>query len=238
MSIVEEFDLPLKRLVNVSTDGCRSMTGVHNGFTALLKEKVPHILLNHCLIHVQALVGKNIDLDLTMQQVVQVLSRILSSKLDHRKFQSLCQELDANYSDLLYFTSVRWLSKGACLVRFIELIEEIRAYLVKVDFKKEFEYVFEEHWLCRVKFLADICAVFNQCNVAMQKKDNGVCDLVHAINSFRTKIGLRAEKFAKRDFKNFKYLSTCHLSDIISNEKSFTECFTSLEAALNDRLCY
>ena len=65
-----------------------------------------------------------------MQVVVKTVNFILSRGLNHRQFQELLQEVESDYGDLLYFSEVRWLSRGAMLQRVYQLREEIGDFMM------------------------------------------------------------------------------------------------------------
>ena len=229
------FDLDYRRLVSVGTDGCPSMIGDNNGFIGHLKKKAPQAFSIHCIIHLHALAGKVIDLDVVMGNVVAVIREIKGEKLRHRQFQALCDELESNYGDVLYFTAVRWLSKGKCLVRFIELIEEIRVFLIDIGKADLYDYVYESNWLCQVKFLADVVTEFNVCNMSMQKKDNTIIDLIKSVEKFKRKILKFKSDVMKTAIKSYTYLSTCTVTDVVSNKDNFIQCIENIEKSLEDR---
>ena len=51
--------------------------------------------------------------------------------LNHRQFQQLLLEMDAEYGDLLYCCVVRWLSRGAMLRRVYQLRNELSAFVAQ-----------------------------------------------------------------------------------------------------------
>ncbi|XP_050503441.1 protein FAM200A-like [Diabrotica virgifera virgifera] len=53
-------NIPLQKLVGITTDGALAFTGVHNGFIALCRkdDTFPNFLTYHCIVHQQALCGK------------------------------------------------------------------------------------------------------------------------------------------------------------------------------------
>ena len=60
-----------------------------------------------------------------MDTVVKAVNMILSHKLNHPQSRQLLQEAENQYSDILYFCDVGWLSRGAILARVNELRNEI-----------------------------------------------------------------------------------------------------------------
>ena len=75
----------------------------------------PSIILLSCIAHV-----------LSMYHVVQVViktANCILSALANRQFKDFVKELDSEYN--VYFSRVRWLSRGRCFQRFYQLQEQI-----------------------------------------------------------------------------------------------------------------
>jgi hypothetical protein len=62
-SFVTKFDVPLHKLVCITTDGAKSITGQVNGFIALCRQNddFPDFLPYHCIIHQQLLASKRLN---------------------------------------------------------------------------------------------------------------------------------------------------------------------------------
>ena len=119
----EEENLSWAKLVGVCTDGAPSMLGSRSGFMTLVKTKNPDIITTHCLIHREALASKTLPAPLkaTLETVIRIVNHIKGGALNTRLFRRLCQDMDSAHQDLLFYTSVRWLSKGNVLARVFEL---------------------------------------------------------------------------------------------------------------------
>lgn len=55
---------------------------------------------------------------------VKVVNFIKAKALHHRLFKVLCQEMRAKHEVLLYYTEIRWLSRGQIMKRLHELRKE------------------------------------------------------------------------------------------------------------------
>lgn len=82
-SILGKFNLPLDRLVSVTTDGATSMTGETKGFVSRLTGKLqdeypdkPKIRTFHCLIHQQVLCLKILKMDKVLKTVTKTVNFI------------------------------------------------------------------------------------------------------------------------------------------------------------------
>lgn len=67
---------PYNNLVACCTDGAAAMMGKNKGFSSRLKEKAPHCIVFHCMIHRQALASKHLceDLNTTLKTVVKIVN--------------------------------------------------------------------------------------------------------------------------------------------------------------------
>ncbi|XP_023718367.1 SCAN domain-containing protein 3-like [Cryptotermes secundus] len=105
--------------IALSVDGAPAMLGHVSGFLALVREKNPKIEVNHCMVHRQALFVKRLEpaLEAIMHDVINVVNVVKGHALNTRLFRELCTDGEAEYTDLLYHTEVRWLSRGNVLNR-------------------------------------------------------------------------------------------------------------------------
>ncbi|KAK7901476.1 hypothetical protein WMY93_018245 [Mugilogobius chulae] len=108
-----EKNVPIERLVSITSDGAPAMTGRHSGFIAHCKADpdFPKFLNYHCIIHQQAICAKVLDFDHVMGPVVKIINSIRAKAKQHRSFKLFLEECDANHGDLLLHTDVRWLSR-------------------------------------------------------------------------------------------------------------------------------
>ena len=49
-----------------------------------------------------------------MKVVVKTVNFIRSRSLNHRQFQELLDDLDSQFGDVVYYSEIRWLSRGKC----------------------------------------------------------------------------------------------------------------------------
>ena len=86
------------------TDGPPAMVSSINGFVSLKDNGINNNLLKfHCIIHQEALSAKSTKLADVMKVVVKTVNFILLHGLNHRQFRNLLDEIESQYSDLLYF---------------------------------------------------------------------------------------------------------------------------------------
>ena len=111
-SKVHQHSLELSRLVCVTTDGAPAMVGEKKSAASL---SVRHceaagysqpINKMHCIIHQESLCAKSANLFGVIAVVVKVVNAILSRSLNHRQFQAVMDEVNAQYNNLLYFVEI------------------------------------------------------------------------------------------------------------------------------------
>ena len=125
MDTLDKYECPFGKIYSVATDGARSMTGNRIGFATLFKNDTRtrnDLLTYHCIIHQGNLAAlHSAFLMEVMKDVITIVNYIKSHALCHRQFQAILKEYDANYGELVYYSEVRWLSKGAVLGNFSPL---------------------------------------------------------------------------------------------------------------------
>ncbi|XP_029640410.1 protein FAM200A-like [Octopus sinensis] len=74
--------------------------------------------------------GKNMNsrLNGALQLVIKTVNKLKFNPLSHRFFRELCLRNDEVHTKLLYPTEVRWLSKGNCVLHFVELFHIIVSF--------------------------------------------------------------------------------------------------------------
>lgn len=157
-----------KKLGSLCTDGAPAMLGKSSGFTALMKNEIPDIVITHCFLHRHALASRTLPTNLKeiMMTAVRVVNFIRSRALHHRLFKVLCQEMGAEHEVLLYYTEVRWLSRGHVLKRLYELQEENSYFLIErqSSLSKHFDNIEFIHGLA---YLTDIFSHLNEINTSI-----------------------------------------------------------------------
>ena len=127
MAFVNKSQLPLFKLVSITTDGAPAMVGCTAGFIGLCKqcESFPDFLTYHCIIHQQGLCRKILNMKDVMDVANKIVCSVRARSLQRRLFRAQLEETGAEHTDLLLHTDVRWLSRGTFLERFSELLPEI-----------------------------------------------------------------------------------------------------------------
>ncbi|GFW51603.1 SCAN domain-containing protein 3 [Trichonephila clavipes] len=182
-------DIPMKNISSCAADGAPSMMGKKNGCLKLLKDANPEMILVHCVIHRQNLVSKNISpvLNEVLHTVIKCVNIIKASAKCERLFNLFCEEQNEDHVRLLLHTEVRWLSKGNCLKRFMELFYTLSDFL---NDKPEMKHLLTTDGKAFVSYLADIFEKLNILNKQLQGTNKTFVDAKAKIFGFITNIEL------------------------------------------------
>ncbi|XP_055490979.1 general transcription factor II-I repeat domain-containing protein 2A-like [Leucoraja erinacea] len=212
-----DMELDLSKLVCVATDGTPAMVREKKGAVAMLESHMEGLEINHeikkmhCLIHHEALFAKSSNVKDVMEVVVRAVNLLLSRGLNHRQFQQLFSEAEAQYGDLLYFCDVRLLSRGAMLEKVYALREEIATFLEGKNVSaSEFR---DPKWLSSLAFLVDLTAHLNNLNSQLQGRNQLVHDMCGHIVAFETKLRLWECQLEKSCYAHFPKLQETQPTD-------------------------
>uniref|UniRef100_A0A8C8SXX4 Uncharacterized protein n=1 Tax=Pelusios castaneus TaxID=367368 RepID=A0A8C8SXX4_9SAUR len=234
---VTEKNIPLEKLVSISTDGAPAMLDVNSGFIALCRTdpEFPSFVSYHCVIHQQALASKVVDFSHVMTVVVKMINSIRAKALQHRLFKSLLDELDATYGELILHADVRWLSRGKVLQRFLDMRPEIVTFLKsRNEFCSELS---DETWLLDLGFLTDITAKINELNCKLQGKDRDLSHMMSTVNAFKLKLGLWSAQLNNNMTEHFPNLQKIlqKVKERRFHPKMFCDHLNKLKEEFNSR---
>lgn len=114
------------------------------------------------------------------------------SALTHRNLKQFLKDLNSEFTDVLLYNNVRWLSKGQMLKRVWNLRGKIVLFLevmAESEKRDHFLHILQDpHQLARLAFLVDILSYLNILNLSVQGKNKTMCDLSESVLSFKKKI--------------------------------------------------
>jgi len=238
-----KYDLDPAFLSGLATDGAKYMVGQNLGFIGCLKTKFVNLKLDfqqlyvfHCVIHQENLCAKTIKMPHIMTVVIKTINIIRSHGMVHRQFKEYCKELDIHYGDLIYFSNVRWLSRGKCLKRFLQLKNEIDLFMTLRN--ETVSELSDPNWLVDLCFLVDITSHLNDLNLRLQGDDKLIIDSCREITIFKLKLQLWEHQLVNEDASHFKEFNNFDLpcekkykeyAEIIHNiGKSFEKRFQEI----------
>ncbi len=144
----------------------------------------------HCMIHHFAMASKTLpdELSKILEAVVKCVNFVKAGALYSRLFQDLCREMDSERETLLFYSKVRWLSKGNVVNQVFELRGELKLFLEmqgKYDLLIHFNMVL---WEPRLVYVADIFEQLNRLNLKLQDKERNVLHLMDCLRGFFAKL--------------------------------------------------
>ena len=142
-SFFKQYGLKWENLRGCTTDGAPAMLGRKSGFRARVMEIAPHVKFLHCMILRFELSCKVLPAEFfdVLSLVIKMVNNVKGSALNSRSFQILCEDLGADHSVLLFYSNVRWLSRGNVTKRVYELRKELLGFFQqsnKCDFLEGF----------------------------------------------------------------------------------------------------
>lgn len=201
--------LPWAKLVSVTTDGGRNMSGQNKGLVGRIKTKLAEIgcdnpLFFHCIVHQEALCCKVIEWKEVMDIVISTVNYIRKNGLTHRQFQQFLKDMEADHRDVLYYSAVRWLSRGAVLKRFFDLRKEINTFMAGKG--ESVPQLTNPQWLIDLGFLTDLTHELNMLNTKLQGKNKLISDMHTDVKAFQ----MRSKLFLKHiDEKKLDHFPNC-----------------------------
>jgi zinc finger BED domain-containing protein 5/7/8/9 len=224
-NFMSENSVDWTKCVGVCTDGARSMSGCYGGLQALIQNKAPDALWTHCIIHREALASKYLspELNQVLECVVNVVNYIKTRPLKSRFFKKLCEDMGAEHTSLLYYSSARWLSRGNMILRTFELREEMYVFIKEEGHKHASEFSNKE-FLIKLAYLCDIFDKLNALNTSLQGKNMHLLKSMEKISAFIKKLKLWRRKMnedtSKDSFLTLQQFSTSNGVEISQDMKS------------------
>ncbi|XP_071053656.1 zinc finger MYM-type protein 6-like [Onthophagus taurus] len=197
--------LEWKNCIGVCTDGAASMIGKHCGVTKRIQEVAnSDFLITHYIIHRQHLAAKSLSTELNevLEESIKIINFIKKGDLNSRLFAIFCQEIGAEYEQLLLYTEVRWLSRGRILTRLFELRTEVEIFLI--DKKNPLKvHLSDIEWVAKLAYLSDIFSYINELNLSLQGTAINAFHLFNKIAAFKKKINFWLNKINSNNIDIF-----------------------------------
>ncbi|XP_015912999.2 general transcription factor II-I repeat domain-containing protein 2B-like [Parasteatoda tepidariorum] len=177
------------------------MTGIKSGFLGLFNQAYPgnNVSFLLCVIHQDALCKSAMNMKPVLDAVVKLINTIRFRGLTHRQFRDFLQSVQSEYSDVLYYTNVRWLSAGCFFERVWQPKVDIVSFFHEKQSSTECEILEDTAWLSDFVFFPDLLCHMNNLNVEMQEKNQFIDDIWAHLKAFKLKLNLFAGQLAKND---------------------------------------
>ena len=195
----------LSSLSYCTTDGAPAMMGKRNGFISLLKAGAPKCIGMHCNLHRQVLSSKFLPVDLNdvFKDVIEIINFVKSTNL--RLFMKLCKDDEAEYQRLLYYTAVRWLSRGNAFARMFELRLQVGEFLASKNHRLAEPFM---AYVCvsRMAYLNNIFTALHNVNLSLQGRDINIFDAADKMEALLQRLGLWLRRVKNGQYAQFPTL--------------------------------
>jgi hypothetical protein len=146
--------------------------------------------------------------------------------------------MEVDHRDVLYYSEVRWLSRGAVLKRFFDLRKEINTFLIEKG--KSVPELTDPQWLIDLGFLTDLTHELNMLNMKLQGKNKLVSDMHTDVKAFQMKNKLFIKHIDEKKLDHFpnckKAVVEVGINFHWKNDKM--KCILmQLQNQVNDRFC-
>ncbi|XP_047569102.1 general transcription factor II-I repeat domain-containing protein 2 isoform X3 [Lutra lutra] len=237
---LKRFNIDWSKLVSVASTGTPAMVDVNDGLVTKLKSKVATVCKDSdlksvcCIIHPESLCAQKLKMDHVMSVVVNSVNWICSRGLNHSEFTTLLYELDSQYGSLLYYTEIKWLSRGLVLKRFFESLEEIDSFMSSRG--KPLPQLSSPDWIRDLAFLVDLTMHLNTLNISLQGHSQVVTQMYDLIRAFLAKLCLWETHLARNNLAHFPTLKSVsrNESDGLNYIPKIVELKTEFQKRLSD----
>ncbi|XP_045399127.1 general transcription factor II-I repeat domain-containing protein 2B isoform X2 [Lemur catta] len=241
---LKKFNIDWSKLVSVASTGTPAMVDASNGLVTKLKSRVAMFCKGSelksvcCIIHPESLCAQKLKMAHVMDVVVNSVNWICSRGLNHSEFTTLLYELDSQYGSLLYYTEIKWLSRGLVLKRFFESLEEIDCFMSSRG--KPLPQLSSKDWVRDLAFLVDMTMHLNTLNISLQGHSQIVTQMYDLIRAFLAKLCLWETHLARNNLAHFPTLKSVsrNESDGLNYIPKIVELKTEFQKRLSDFKLY
>ena len=175
-----------------------------------------------------------------MQSVVKMVNLIRGGNKSqrHQRFVSFLDELNAEFSDLPLYTSIRWLSASKVLTHFFGLRKEILSFFEEelMESTNTFQAQLRSiEFLCNLAFLTDMTNHLNVLNLNLQGKGQSIFHLVTHVEGFRSKLVLYTNCLQNNNLTHFPSCSVIKEEYSNADFPQFVSNITSLSEEFQNR---
>ena len=150
-----------------------------SGFKAHVAAVAPNVTFVDCFIHRFALCVKVLPQNILscLNRVIKLINFVKTPAPNTQLLKQLCEDINFNHTCLLYFTEMRWLSRGNATKRLFELRDELPKHFRAKNHNVQNDLESKD-FLIRLAYLSDIFEVLNNFNLSFQGPDLTVTEFI------------------------------------------------------------
>ena len=212
LNILVSFNLDIVKLRGITTDGARALTGVRDGLVKKLKKHLIEKLGSsdslknfHCILHQEQLVAKTIKCENIINQVTNLLSLFRTKTNLYNDLKKYLKNEHARFTNLVFYTEIRWLSKGRSFERFYILLNYIINFLKSINYSG-YDYLDSFEWQFHFIFIVDILIILNQVNSKLQGNHKIIFEMYDIIKNLKNNVKKWINNIDQGNVSDFKYL--------------------------------
>ena len=111
-----------------------------------------------------------------MKEVVGVVNFIKASAVNSRLFEQLRVDHGSQFQHLVFYSNVRWLSRGKLLHRVIDLRTKVQVFLNEKNHRHAIRFQ-DKEWMLKIRYLNDIFTTLNELYTSMQGRNQNIISL-------------------------------------------------------------
>ncbi|KAI0985214.1 hypothetical protein GJ496_006109 [Pomphorhynchus laevis] len=151
------------------------------------------------LAHAQMLLSSDVELSNSEtsgyeKTGLHAINKIKSSSFSSRLFKQLCVENDEEFNSLLHHNEVRWLSKGCCLNRVLNIYSSVIEFFIERDDPIHLKL---NESIVDIAYLTDLFNLFNEMNLKLQGNDLNLIKAKSVLAGFVNKILLYQQNLGR-----------------------------------------
>ncbi|XP_033019564.1 general transcription factor II-I repeat domain-containing protein 2-like [Lacerta agilis] len=223
----KEINLPLYKLSSITTNGTLAMVDCINMLISHYRKdaSLPKFVSYHCIIHQEALCAEVLQFKHIMDITTEIINAIQTVCHSDKLFKALVEDLDAEYNDHLLYTEGGWLS-GKVLVKFLNLIEDIKEFLKSED--QYVEQLDNRLWLIDLAFVSDLMQKLNSLNTEFCREKSHISGMISSVNFFKGKLKLWKSHLHRKSLLHFPSMKQV-VGEGDFNSKPFVDQLETLE---------
>ncbi|GFS85763.1 general transcription factor II-I repeat domain-containing protein 2A [Nephila pilipes] len=168
-----------------------------------------------------------------LDAVVKLGNTLRSRGLILRQFRYFLQSVLSEYSDVLYYSKVRWLSAGCVFERVWQLKDDFVWFFREKQSSAECEMLEDTEWLSDFAFFTHLLCHISNLNVKLQGKNQFIDDICAPLKAFKLKLNLFSGQLAENDISHFPRLNSLPLVNkekFKSYDDNLKKCILSLNS--------